>query len=97
MIINKTNLIHALKKSSELSYREASFCVGFLLEAISDGISKGERIELRGLGSFEMKQVAAKKYPSAWSEKPLVPAHGRIVFRPCENLRRAVWNRGVKE
>jgi nucleoid DNA-binding protein len=94
MVINKTNLIHILKKSSELSYREASFCVGFLLEAIVEGISKGDRIELRGLGSFMVKSVAPKK--TALSSTALVPAHGRIVFRPCEKLRRSVWDRGSK-
>jgi nucleoid DNA-binding protein len=91
MVINKTNLIHVLKKSSELSYREAAFCVGFLFEVIADGISRGERVELRGLGSFAVKNVAAKKTSFA-----SVPAHGRIVFRPCEKLRRAVWDRGSK-
>ncbi|MDR0709369.1 MAG: HU family DNA-binding protein [Spirochaetaceae bacterium] len=94
MVINKTNLIHILKSSSGLSYRDVSFCVGFLIEVISDGISKGKRIELRGLGSFTVKGITSRK--TALHGAPLVPAHGRIVFRPCEKLRRAVWDRGSK-
>jgi nucleoid DNA-binding protein len=96
MVINKTNLIHILKKSSALSYQEASFCVDFILETITEGISRGERVELRGLGSFEVKQVSTKQYPSVWSEKTVIPAHGRVAFRPCEKLRRAVWDRESK-
>jgi nucleoid DNA-binding protein len=91
MIINKTNLIHSLKKSSNLSYQDAAFCVGFLLEVLTESISRGERVELRGLGSFTVKSVAPKKTSFA-----SVPAHGRVAFRPCEKLRRAVWDRESK-
>jgi nucleoid DNA-binding protein len=94
MIVNKTNLVHILKKSSGLPCREVSLCVDLVIEAVAGGISKGERVELRGLGAFTVKSVAARK--TALNNTSLVPAHGRIVFRPCEKLRRAVWDRGTK-
>jgi nucleoid DNA-binding protein len=90
MPVNKRNLIHALKKSSGLSYQDVSFCVGFVLEAIAGGISRGERIELRGFGTFTVKPVASRKI--SLNNTALVPAHGRIVFRPCLKLRQSVWN-----
>jgi DNA-binding protein HU-beta len=88
-MINKAALSCRLKKSAELSHREASLCVDVLLETMIDGISNGERIELRGFGAFEVKNVSFRKTGIAD-----VPAHGRIVFRPCRKLRDAVWNGG---
>jgi nucleoid DNA-binding protein len=92
-MINRAALMRIIKKTTRLSYRDASACVEVLVDTICDGISRGERIELRGLGSFTVRQVAAKRHPNVFSETKTVPAHGRIVFRPCQKLRESVWNR----
>jgi nucleoid DNA-binding protein len=91
-MINRAKLLQGLKKSASLSYQDAAVCVDFLLDAMAGGISRRERIELRGFGSFEVIQVSAKKHPSLLSGKTTVPAHGRIVFRPCRKLRDSAWN-----
>jgi nucleoid DNA-binding protein len=61
---------------------------------LAESLAAGEKIELRGLGTFGLKRAAGKKYPSLLSGGKVLPAHGRVVFHPCEKLRRAVWNRG---
>jgi integration host factor subunit beta len=91
-MINRAKLLQGLKKSASLSYRDASVCVDFFLDAMAESISRGERIELRGFGSFEVKQVLARKHPSLLSGKTTIPTHGRIVFRPCQKLRDSAWN-----
>jgi len=60
---------------------------------MADAISRGERIELRGFGAFFIRPVPQKKYPSSFSDQTVVPAHGRIVFRPCQKLKTSVWNK----
>jgi nucleoid DNA-binding protein len=95
-MINKAKLLQGLRKSVSIPYRDAAACVDFFLDALADGISRGERIELRGFGTFEVKQVPEKKHRSIWSEKAVLPSHGRIIFRPCQKLRDAAWN-GLKE
>jgi integration host factor subunit beta len=95
-MINRAKLVQELRKAAALPCREAALCVDFFLDALADGISRGERIELRGLGSFEVKRVPEKNHPSLLSGKTTIPAHGRVVFRPCQKLRDAAWN-GVKE
>jgi len=66
-------------------------CLDLIFDIMSDAISRGERIELRGFGSFDVRQVAARK--TALVNQPVVPSHGRIVFRPCQKLRQSVWNK----
>jgi nucleoid DNA-binding protein len=90
-MINRAKLSHQLKKSADLSHREASVCVDVLLDTMVEGIAKGERIELRGFGTFEVKQVSARKHPTTFSGNSVIPAHGRVVFRPSRKLRDSVW------
>jgi nucleoid DNA-binding protein len=54
-------------------------------------LASGKSIELRGIGSFTVKQVAARKVSFANTPKDVVPAHGRIVFRPYKALKESVW------
>jgi len=87
-MINKASLIREIKKTTGIPLRNASSCVDVIFEAISEAVSRGERIELRGFGSFFVKEVAAKKTGVAFS-----PPHSRVIFRPCQKLRMSAWNR----
>jgi nucleoid DNA-binding protein len=92
-VTNRAVLSRELGKSAGLSYREAARCVDILVETVAESVAKGGRVELRGLGSFSVVRAGVKNYPSSLSDNKIIPAHGRIVFRPAEKLRRAVWNR----
>jgi len=76
-----------------LSYRDAAVYLNVLIESITEALKKGEPLRLRGFGSFHIALVPEKKYPSSLSDNKVVPAHGRIVFKPCKELKQAVWNR----
>jgi nucleoid DNA-binding protein len=89
-MINKAALMRAINKTAQLSYREAALCVDIIIETITGGIIRGERVELRELGSFSVRKIAARKTPLV--DGAVIPAHGRIVFRPCQKLRESVWN-----
>ena len=93
-MINKAALMRAVKKTTQLSYREAAVCVDSIIETITGGIMRGERIELREFGSFSVRKIAARKVAfQNDGEAVVIPAHGRITFRPCQKLRESVWNR----
>jgi DNA-binding protein HU-beta len=91
-MINRASLMRIIKKATRLSCRDAAACVEIMVDAICDGISRGKRIELRGLGSFSIRKTAAKRI-SLTEGTSVVPAHGRIIFRPCRKLRESAWNR----
>ena len=95
-MVNKAILMRAINKSTGLPLREASLCIDVVMETIKDGLLCGKRIELRGLGSFTVKKVAAKKLSFANAAANIVPAHGKIVFRPCQKLKESVWSLTAK-
>jgi nucleoid DNA-binding protein len=73
-----------------LSYRDASVYLDILLDTIVETLSNGESIQLRGFGTFYVGKRAARNT----SISGVVPEHGIVAFRPSDNLRKAVWEKG---
>ena len=98
-MIKKAALTHIINKSITLScgrgipLRDASACVDSVFDTLAEALSRGERVELRGFGSFFVRDIKQKKYPSSLKGDHVVPAHRKIVFRPAQKLRLAVWNK----
>ena len=91
-MITKSILAKELKRHN-LSQRTAVLCVDLLFSAIKDYLTEGERIELRNFGTFYISKRASRK--TAFNDR-LIPPHGKVVFRPCEKLRRSAWH-SIKE
>jgi len=89
----RKDLVQALRDRAGLTVREAALCVDALVEWVEETLVSGEGIELRGLGAFAVKQTAARKMSFTNIAKDIVPAHGRITFRPYKKLKLAVWKR----
>ena len=53
--MNKSELIKALAKQKNLKIDEASQVVEALFESIKRALLSGERVEIRGFGSFKVK------------------------------------------
>lgn len=54
--MNKSNLIDLLeKKITNLSRREVEMIVETIFNQMKDALVKGDRIEIRGFGSFEVR------------------------------------------
>jgi integration host factor subunit beta len=54
--MNKPDLIQALKDSNNLSKSEAERIVALFFNKMADALSKGDRVEIRGLCSFFVKK-----------------------------------------
>ena len=88
-MITKSHLTKALKKSG-LTYQDASMSIDVLIETIIDTLSMGQSLQLRGLGTFSVKKQAERK--ASLNGHITVPEHGRVVFRPSEQLKKAAWD-----
>ena len=54
--MNKSDLIELLaKKLPNLAARDVEVIVNTVFESMSDSLRKGDRIEIRGFGSFEVR------------------------------------------
>lgn len=53
--MNKSELVDALASENGLTYKKAEEIVNLIFDAMSDTLSAGGRIEIRGFGSFVVK------------------------------------------
>ncbi|MDY6878825.1 MAG: HU family DNA-binding protein [Desulfatiglans sp.] len=59
--MNKSQLIEALAKKEDLALRKAEEVVNTVFEEMATALIKGERVEIRGFGSFKPKQYGGYK------------------------------------
>ncbi|HDI60355.1 MAG TPA: integration host factor subunit beta [Desulfobacteraceae bacterium] len=57
--MNKSDLINALKDRAGLSRKEAETVVDTLFGTITETMAANNRVEIRGFGSFSVKQYKA--------------------------------------
>jgi nucleoid DNA-binding protein len=88
-VITKAILAKELKQSG-LSFDSAVECIDTLFESMTDALSQGERIELRGFGSFQVVKRAART--ANLNGRITIPEHANVKFLPGRQLRKAVWN-----
>ena len=53
--MNRSDLINALKDAAALNRKDAEKVVDMFFDSIKETLSKGERVEIRGFGSFTVK------------------------------------------
>lgn len=56
----RVDLVKKIKESTVLTAKDADKVVDIIFNAIKEAMLKGERIELRGLGTLGVKQHAAR-------------------------------------
>ncbi len=89
--MNKIELIAALKKETEITKSEAAKIVDLFFSEMSEALSKGDRVELRGLCTFFVK-----KYKSYTGRNPKTGEKVKIapkklpVFRCGKELKERV-------
>ncbi len=54
--MNRSDLINALKVQTAINKKEAEKVVDAFFDAITETLTKGERVEIRGFGSLTVKQ-----------------------------------------
>ena len=79
--MNKTELVNAVALKSELTKKDAEKAVSAVLDAIKEAVAAGDKVQLIGFGTFEVKDRAAKAGRNpATGEAIEIPASKQIKF-----------------
>jgi len=87
--MTKSELVDAVVElEGQITRREAEVVVNNILSAIGDALGRGERVELRGFGSFYTKERDARlgRNPKTGASVQ-VPAKIVPQFKPGKELR----------
>ena len=57
--MNKTDLVNVVAAEANLSKKAAEAAVNATLAAVADALKNGDKVQLIGFGTFEVKDVAA--------------------------------------
>lgn len=89
--MTKTELIAAVAATAELSKKDADKAVNAVIESITGALVKGEKIQLVGFGTFEVRDRAARdgKNPLT-GEKIHIAASKSPAFKAGKALKDAV-------
>ncbi len=58
--MNKTELINAVAAKAEISKKDAEKALAAVIGSIEEALVKGEKVQLIGFGTFEVKERAAR-------------------------------------
>ena len=80
--MNKAALIAKIAEKSDLTKKQAEAAVNAFTEAITDALKEGDKVQLMGFGTFEVKERAARtgRKPST-GETITIPAKKTPAFK----------------
>lgn len=91
--MNKLELISALKQKTHLTKAEAAEVVKIFFDSLTDSLEEGERIEIRGLCSFFIKNYKSYIGRNPKTGKEVVIPEKRLPFFKCGKELRERVNR----
>lgn len=86
--LTKADLIEEVLRITELPRKESETIVETIFESIIDALQNGDKIEIRGFGSFRTRQRRGRigRNPKT-GEKVEVPAKKIPFFKPSKELK----------
>lgn len=93
--MTRSDLVEELAaRFSQLTHRDAEYAVKTILDAVSEALVRGHRIEIRGFGSFSVTHRPPRMGRNPRSGESVAIPEKRVPhFKPGKALREAVDER----
>ena len=93
--MTKADLIKEVAQSSDLTKKHSEVIVNTVFESIIEALHQDDKVELRGFGSFRIRQRRARQGRNPKTgEKVRVPAKRIPYFKPGKELKRLINGTG---
>lgn len=89
--MNKTELVSAMAERLGASKKHSEEALTIALDLITEALAEGEKVQLVGFGSFEVRERAPRigRNPRT-KEEVTIPASKAVQFKSGKVLKRAV-------
>jgi len=85
--MTKSNLIEAVSASTEKGKNDVEAVVNTLIEEIAKALESGERVDLRGIGNFSVKERKARQGRNPKTGETIkIEARKAVGFKPSKEL-----------
>ena len=89
--MTKAELVEDVARAAELTKKDAERLVEIVFESIIDTLNQGEKIELRGFGSFRVRERGARRGRNPKTGDPVdIPAKRVPYFKPGKELKELI-------
>jgi len=88
----KADLVEEVARATGLTKKQAEVIVERVFEGITESLRAGQKIELRGFGSFRLRQRGARvaRNPKKSGVKVMVPPKRVPYFKPGKKLKELI-------
>lgn len=88
---NKAELVSEVASKTKLTKKQVENTVDAILDSIQENLAKGEKVQLIGFGTFEVRHRAARKGRNPQTGDEIeIPASEVPAFKPGKALKDAV-------
>src|SRR5882757_2083459 len=93
--MTKADLVEEVARVTELTRKDSEVIVDTMFESVIKALKAGDKLEVRGFGSFRVRQRNARvgRNPKT-GEKVEVPAKRVPYFKPSKELKDLINNNG---
>ena len=89
--MNKTELVAAVAAKTELSKKNAEKAVAAVLETVAETLAAGEKVQLVGFGTFEIREREARTAKNPRTGETVAVAASRVpAFKAGQALKNKV-------
>lgn len=89
--MTKADLVEHISTQTGVSRNHTAIIVDQLLESVCNALSEGKHLEIRGFGTFKVRERRARRARNPRSgTEVLVPAKLVPVFKPSKELKASV-------
>ena len=89
--MNKKDLVAAVAQSADLTKKQAEAAVAAFTEAVTKALAEGDKVQIVGFGSFEVRQREARKGMNPRTKTVIdIPASKVPAFKAGNALKDAV-------
>lgn len=89
--MTKAELVEDVARAAELTKKDAERLVEIVFESIINTLNHGEKIELRGFGSFRVRERGARRGRNPKTGDPVdIPAKRVPYFKPGKELKELI-------
>mgnify|MGYP000707366962 FL=1 len=90
--MNKAELVASMAEKANMTKKDAEVALNAFIEAVGEALAKGEKVQLVGFGTFEVRDRKARegRNPRNPEEVIQIPASKAPVFKAGKGLKEAV-------
>ena len=86
--ISKADLVDTVASKSDMTKKDVKSVVDMMLEQVSSNLKKGNKVQLTGFGTFEVRKRKARTgVRPGTTEKIKIPASKYPAFKPGKALK----------